>query len=257
MSIPNLRITGYQKFCYWVNQKELENLRGSLKKEELPLVEETRIPCRMLRTSSEIGLVPPSAWEGLCKRRTSWYWTSEKAGNLLVVSKRSLPLLGPTKAIRIIESNFKPDRIPTPDEINELAKSSAFQKRKPVMWEKIDPAERDFYQRWFERFGSKEPFDFKEMFMVHSANHANFLDAKFFVTLEDGVAPYSIADSLRTCSSCLEFFDILGDQWPLKYVMPCLGAVQFARLPQDQYFCVATEKKSTVSDKADRAEPKD
>ena len=255
--MPPDRISGYRKFCYWLNQRELENLRGSLKEEGLPLIEETRIPCRVLRTSSEIGLIPPSAWEGFCKRRTSWYWASEKAGKLLAVSKRPLPISSSTKTIRIIESNFKPDRIPTLGEVNELAKSSSFQKRKPGMWEKIDPVEKDFYQRWFERFGSKGPFDFKKVLMFHSANHANFLDAKFFVTLENGVAPYSIADSLRTCSSCLEFFDILGDQWPLKYVVPCLGAVQFARLPQDHYLCVVTEEGSTISDEMDRAEPKD
>lgn len=257
MSMAPDRTSGYKKFCYWLNQKELENLRGSLRKEELPLMEETRIPCRGLRTTLEIGLILPSAWEGFCQRRTSWYRDSEKAGKLLVVSKRPLHLSCPAKAIRIIESDFKPDRIPTPDEINELVNSSAFQKRKPGIWERIDPVERDFYQRWFERFGSNEPFDFRVLFMFHSANHANFLDARFFVTLENGVAPYSIADSLHTCSSCLEFFNILGDQWPLKYVVPCLGAVQFARLPQDHYLCVTTEEESTISDKMGRTGPKD
>lgn len=242
MLIPDHRMSEYQKFCYWLNQEEFDHLSGSLKREELPLAEETRIPCRVLRTSLEIGLVPPPAWKGFCKRRTSWYWTSEKEGKFLVVSKKPLNISGPPKAIRIIESDFKPDRVPTLDEVKALVKSSAFQERKPGIWDRIDPVEKDSYQRWFERFGTKEPFDFEEIFMFHSANHANFLDAKFFVPLENGVAPYSIADSLRTCSSCLEFFNILGDQWLLKYVMPCLGAVQFAHLPQDQYLCIVTDK---------------
>jgi hypothetical protein len=50
------------------------------------------------------------------------------------------------------------------------------------------------------------------------------------------MAPYSIADSIHVCSSCLEFFNILGSQWPVKYVVPCIGAVQFARLSMDHYF---------------------
>jgi len=41
-------MSGYRKVCYWLNQKELDDFRGSLKKGELPLDEETRIPCRVL-----------------------------------------------------------------------------------------------------------------------------------------------------------------------------------------------------------------
>ena len=108
------------------------------------------------------------------------------------------------------------------------------------MWDKIDPGEKAFYRRWFERYGAADPFDLEKIFIFHSANHANFLDAKFFIPAGNGVVPYSIADSLRTCSSCLELFNVLGDRWPLKYVMPCLGAVQFARLPQDQYLKVVS-----------------
>ncbi len=169
----------------------------------------------------------------------------------MVVSNRPLHISGLEKGILITESNFKPDRLPTFDEIKTLAKSSVFQRSKPGIWDKIDPVEKDFYRRWFERFGAADPFDFEKMFIFHSANHANFLDAKFFVPVENGVAPYSIADSLRTCSSCLEFFNVLGDRWPLKYVMPCLGAVQFARLPQDQYLKVVSLHR------AEKVPPKD
>ena len=236
-------MSGYQKFCYWLNQEELEENRGTLEEAGMPLAEEVRIPCRVLRTSSEICVAPPSAWEGFCKRRTSWYWASEKAGKFLVVSNRPVNVSGSTDKILIVESNFKPDRFPSPEEIQELSKSVSLQKRKPRLWDKIDPVEKDFYQRWFERYGGKEPFDFEMIFMYHSANHANFLDPRFFITMNDNVkVPYSIADSFHTCSSCLEFFNILGEQWPLKYVVPCLGAVQFAHLPRDQYFKIVITK---------------
>jgi hypothetical protein len=231
---------GYQKICYWLNQKELEEIRGTLEKTGMLLVEEIRIPCRVLRISSEIGLVPPSAWEGFCKRRTSWYGSSGKAGKFLVVSKRPLDIPGPGDKILISESNFRPDYFPSLGEIEELSKSVSFQKRMPQRWDNLDPAEKDFYRRWFERYQVKEPFDFEEIFMYHSANHANFLEPRFFVTMNDLKVSYSIADSLHTCSSCLEFFNILGEQWPLKYVVPCLGAVQFARLPRDRYFKVVS-----------------
>jgi hypothetical protein len=133
-----------------------------------------------------------------------------------------------------------PDRLPNPDEISQLVRSKEYQKRKPSEWDKPDPLENDFYQRWFGRQQRKEPFDFEKILRSHSANHANFLDPKFFVNLNGTMVPYSIADSIHVCSSCLEFFNILGSQWPIKYVVPCIGAVQFAHLSTDHYFEVKT-----------------
>ena len=136
-------MSGYQKFCYWLNQKELKEIRGSLEEAGMPPVEEIRIPCRVLRISSEIGIAPPSAWDGFCKRRTSWYASSEKAGKFLVVSKRPLDISGPEDKILIIESNFRPDHFPSLGEIEELSKSVSFQERKPQRWDEVDSAEKD------------------------------------------------------------------------------------------------------------------
>ena len=230
---------GYEKFCYWLNQGELEGIRENLGQGKMTVAEEAYIPCRALRSSLEIGLVLPSAWQGLCKRRTSWYGSSEKAGRFLVVSNRPLTISGHGHSILIRKSNFKPDRLPTFEEVKEMAASRSFQKMKPSLWDKIDFFEKDFYRRWFERLGGKEHPGFEELLIYHSANHANFLDPRFFIPLEAGKAPYSIADSLHACSSCLEFFNILGGEWPLKYVTACSGAVRFARLPRDQYFSVS------------------
>jgi hypothetical protein len=138
--------------------------------------------------------------------------------------------------ITIVESNFKPDRLPSLKEILELTESDEYRKRKPKGWDKPDSIEKDFYQIYFERYGATDSFDFDKLLKYHSANHANFFDPKYFATLNGCMVPYSIADSIHVCSSCLEFFNILGDQWSLKYVVPCIGAVQFAHLPIDQYF---------------------
>jgi hypothetical protein len=229
---------GYEKFSYWFDQSELERIRKSLGHGEMTVAEETHIPCRALRSSLGIGLVLPSAWQGFCKRRTSWYASSEKAGRFLVVSNRPLAISGNGRTILIRESDFKPDRLPTFEEVKEMAASRSFQKMKPSVWDKIDFFEKDFYRKWFERLGDKDCPGFEELLTYHSANHANFLDPRFFIPLEAGKAPYSIADSLRACSSCLEFFNILGDEWPLKYVTACSGAVRYARLSRDQYFSV-------------------
>jgi hypothetical protein len=234
-------MSGYQKFGYWLDQQTLEDVRDHFDQEGISLSEEPSIPCRGLRTSSEVGLILPSAWEGFCSRRTSWYGASGKAGKVLIVSNRPLDISGAESRMMITESDFRPDRFPHAGEMNELVQSEAFRKRKPSRWEQVDPVEKDFYQRWFERYGIKVPFNFETILLCHSANHANFLDPRFFVIHEDRKVPYSIADSLHTCSSCLEFFNILGEQWPLKYVVPCLGAVRFAHLPKDRYLRVSVK----------------
>jgi hypothetical protein len=226
----------YQKFCYWVDADRLKKVRANVEQSGGEFDDEVRIPCRVLRASREVSILAPTAWYGFCRRRTSWYWESEKAGQHLIVSNSPFDHLDIGNPVIITESSFKPDRLPSPGEIVQLVKSQEYQKRKPKAWENVEPIEKDFYQTWFERHRPDEPFDFEKIFSHHSANHANFLDPKFFINLNGIMVPYSIADSIHVCSSCLELFNILGEQWPVKYVVPCIGAVQFAHLPMDQYF---------------------
>ncbi len=225
----------YQKFCYWIDREDLEKVRKIFIEEGIELYDEARIPCRVLRTSREVSTLSPPAWYGFCKRRTSWYWKSEKAGKTLIASNRSLDHLGIGTPIIIAESNFRPVKLPSLQESLELIQSQKYQDEKPSVWEKVEPIEIEFYQTWFERHRPDEPFDFSRIFVNHSANHANFIEPKFYVTLNGVMTPYSIGDSLHVCSSCVEFFNILGAEWPMKYVVPCIGAVLFAHLPMDRY----------------------
>ncbi len=231
----------YRKFCYWLTHHEFKKVRGTLGSEGTGLDAETRIPCRALRPSAEISYVDPKAWKGFCKRRTSWYLKSDKVGKFLVVSRKAIDLPDMGEPILITESSFKPERLPSPKEIARLVESRKYQKKKPRVWEKVDPFEKESYRRSFEHCQPDQPFDFDEIFLRHSANHANFVDPKFFMTKDGVKAPYSISDSIHVCSSCLEFFDILGSQWPVKYVMACIGAVQFAHLPANHYLKVERE----------------
>jgi len=232
----------YKKFCYWVDFQGLKVVRENFEEKGIDLAEEARIPCRVLRKSIEIGYVVPLSWEGFCKRKTSWYLSSEKARKFLVVSNRALNFPGLGNPILIMNSDFMPDRLPTSSEMAELVQSLSFQRKKPRSWDKPLPLEKDFYQRGFERYRAHESFDFGKILLGHSANHANFIDPKFFIDLNGRKVPYSIADSIHVCSSCLEFFNILGDQWEIKYVIPCIGAVQFAHLQINQYFMVESHR---------------
>jgi len=231
-------MTKYQKFCYWVEADRLKKVKENIEQNGGKFDDEVRIPCRLLRASRKVSYVSPTAWYGFCRRRTSWYWESEKVGQYLIVSSTSLDHLNSKNPFTITESSFKPDHLPSPDQIAQLLKSQKYQKRKPKAWEQVDPIDKAFYQTWFDRHRPGELFDFDKLFAYHSANHANFLDPNFFVQLNGATAPYSIADSIHVCSSCLELFNILGERWPVKYVIPCIGAVQFAHLPLDRYLKV-------------------
>lgn len=233
-----VEMSEYKKICYWTDVQGLNKISQSLREKGFELGEEVRIPCRVLRKSTEVAYVVPLAWEGFCRRRTSWYLNSEKAGKFLVVSNGPLNHSDLGSPIRIMNSDFMPDRLPTHSEAAELAQSRIFQRAKPQPWDKPHPFEKDFYQRWFEKNRVNKGFDFEKILLSHSANHANFIDPKFFIDLDGRKVPYSIADSLHVCSSCLEFFNILGSQWPVKYIVPCIGAVQFARLAMNRYLKV-------------------
>jgi hypothetical protein len=226
----------YKKFCYWVDLSRLRNVKNTLAERGIELSDEARVPCRVLRASKEMVFLAPQAWNGFCKRRTSWYWKSKMREKFLIVSNSPIEVSGLESPITVSESNFTPDRRPNSDEIFQLLQSKEYQRRKPSEWDKPDPEEREFYQRWFERRGANEPFDFDRILTSHSANHANFIDPKFVVEINGQKIPYSISDSIHVCSSCLEFFNILGENWTVKYVVPCIGAVQFAHLPMDRYF---------------------
>ncbi|NWF94458.1 MAG: hypothetical protein HXY46_16305 [Syntrophaceae bacterium] len=233
-------MTRYKKYCYWLDLNALASVRKALEEEGIPGNHETHLPCRILRPAKEIGYVTPLAWNGFCKRRTSWYWKSQRAEKFLMVSNRPLDVSDCKEFITITESNFKPNHLPSEKEIFGLTSSDEYRRKKPKEWDKPDLIEEDFYRTYFERYGIRDPFDFEKLLRYHSANHANFIDPQFFEEINGEKAPYSISDSLHVCSSCLEFFNILGDQCRLKYVTPCIGAVKFAGLPINHYFEVKT-----------------
>jgi hypothetical protein len=233
----------YKKICYWVDLYGLKKVKEYIDQSGSPLDSEPRIPCRVLRSSRNIGYIDPEAWNGFCRRRTSWHQRSNKTGKFLVASNKPLDDLDIGEPIIIRESNFKPNDLPSYEENLQMITSERYQSTKPDIWENVDSLDKEFYQRWFERYRPKELFNFDKIFAHHSANHANFIDPKFFVNMDGIKAPYSIADSIHVCSSCVEFFSILGEEWPVKYVVPCIGAVQFAHLSMDQYFEVRFQKK--------------
>ena len=74
-------------------------------------------------------------------------------------------------------------------------------------------------------------------FLGRRANRANFL-ARRYTTERDGQAvPYSVTTNAGVCSSCVEFFNVIGQQ-DRKLVRACPGSVVFAGMQRDTYYDV-------------------
>jgi hypothetical protein len=99
--------------------------------------------------------------------------------------------------------------------------------------------EKKIYLRWASRLGS-DVKDYDLLYLSHTANHANFINPRFFVQDGNGIIPYSIDRSAHLCSCCVELFQVLGGKFEKNLVAPCPGAVIFARLRADRYLLVTS-----------------
>jgi hypothetical protein len=188
-----------------------------------------------------MGIVPPEAWRRteLCKRPLSWYWISRRAGQYLVVSSRDLKEYGFETEIVLRSSRFRPKALPRDDEKKALISRRSYLTAKPDIWDDLsseDPVEQD---RWLKVMGIRG-IRYDELFLTHCANHANFIEPVYFLRDKNEIIPYSIAGTKYICSACLEFFNIIGEAFRKKLVVPCPGAVLFSGLPVNKYIEVET-----------------
>ena len=188
----------------------------------------------------EIGYVPPNAWGEylICRRQLSWYKTSPFVDRILVVSSFELQEYHFSPETTIRECDFQPPKLPDREGKLELIEKESYQKAKPSEWENID-AEGPEVQRWLKIMGLRNIL-FKELFITHCANHANFIEPTYFITDEKGIIPYSIDKTSHICSACLEFYNIIGSDSKKKMVVPCPGAALFAGLLVNRYYEVTT-----------------
>lgn len=77
----------------------------------------------------------------------------------------------------------------------------------------------------------------KKYWLNHRANHANFLTHKYTTNIEGEEVPYSVANNAGTCSSCVEFFNII-EKDTRKLVCACPGAVTFGSAKRNIYYDV-------------------
>lgn len=231
----------YKKFVYWMTAQQEASLRAELASRDIRVRSAKGIVCTPLDPINRISIVAPGVWSETCRRQGSWYRTSEKNGLYLVVS--SFPLKGHEEQQEavITESDFSPATLACAEEKQMLLQSPSLRARIPEEWGRAGDTEKRIYVRWAKRLGSNAE-TFEELYLTHTANHANFISPLFFVGENDNPIPYSIDRSAHLCSSCVELCNVLGNEYPMKLIAPCPGATIFARLTPDRYYLVESSR---------------
>ncbi|MBW1941462.1 MAG: hypothetical protein JRG79_20080 [Deltaproteobacteria bacterium] len=227
----------YIKHIYWLTEKEEARLRQALGDLGIKMKSAKGIVCTPLDQINKVSSVAPGVWGETCSRQGSWYRASDKNGLYLIISNRELEGYGDRKAATITRSDFIPPGRASLREKESMTSDPDFRRRIPPQWPEVKEVERRIYLRWARRLGS-DAEDYESLYLTHTANHANFIKPRLFVTWNGQVVPYSIDQSAHLCSSCVELFQVLGGQFTRKLVAPCPGATIFARLKPDQYLLV-------------------
>jgi hypothetical protein len=229
---------GYAKYTYWVTTDERKEIVVRLRSEGRRVKPARSVMCTPLDAFVAASYIAPKVWDKTCRRQGSWYRSSRFRGQELLVMDK--PLAGFDERINTIVtfSDFTPPEYADRQQLEALVRSRAYQQAKPHQWEDVPEAEKRRWRRWLARNGLEMPFD--DLFLIHEANHANFLDPLLYVGDNGVKVPYSVAPSTQLCSCCVEIYNIVGRRYPRKLVAPCLGALMFADLPADRYLEVTT-----------------
>ncbi|UCD85782.1 MAG: hypothetical protein JSU92_06195 [Deltaproteobacteria bacterium] len=233
----------YRIYAYFTDQKEADVLFSRLRARKARVKKAHGMPCQGLISRGGVIIIGPEVWDNICYRQGAWFRHSAQANKTLVTSPEPLDDMG--EAVVITPSDFIPSRLPNDEEKQQLVNSEIYKDQMPE--EYGINAESDIQQwkkfrlRLARRLGIDPAgleADTQRTFLNHCANHANFLDPRFYLEEDGKKVPYSIDTTMNLCSACVEFFNIIGREYPVKYVAPCPGAVLAADLPADKYFRV-------------------
>ena len=233
------------RHTYWLTGDELRELERRLAATRRRLMPVKGVPCKGLSDAVDASFTAPEVWDQVCRRQGGWYRESPKAGLFLVVSAEPIEGLECRLETVIGACDFSPPRLATPEEAREMATSEAFTERAPAGWDDISDRDRGYWRRLLSQIGAAGDVD--DLLDYHSANHVNFIEPRFAATEEGRAAPYSVARSAEVCSACVELFNILGGEFPVKYVMPCPGFVRFAGGEADRYLLVRTPGRQALA----------
>lgn len=232
------------KYCYWMDNNTLEKLKKTFTAQKLPLVRAEKNPCETLK--AETGFAEPESWEIICKHDAAvWYDCSPFKGKNLVVSSAPLDsTYTPFLETTITPVDFSPSHPPSAAQMAELSKDPDFIKIKPEKWDHFpkDMGEQIVMGLSKIMANPMEPWD--RLFTTWTAVHANFISPRFRAGEKYQNAPYSISDTYRISSCCVELFNLLDSKEKALLVRPCTGALMINALEKDRYYYVRMVKNS-------------
>lgn len=238
-----MRDNPYVRFAYWMEKHKFLELQQILGKRSISMYETRKAICLPLSKNVEIGYVAPTAWNNfdICRRQLSWYKESRFSGQYLVISQKDISAfdfdLKPETIISKIMERVKIKEMPNTEAMYRLAEKEQFKSLCPDEFMNIDSVGDDIQSRWMKIMGIRG-ITYNELFISHCANHANFIEPEYFMETDEGPIPYSIGPTKQVCSACLEFFNLIGEKFKKKWVVPCPGAVLFAGMVVNQYYQV-------------------
>lgn len=230
----------WQLHVYWIGEADLTWVRETLARLGLQVKKARLAPCQAMKASADTVLVAsPAVFNGSCKRQGSWYRSSHRAGQTLLVSGTRLDG-GFERFLDAVvgESDFAPERFPGEEEVHALTEAHEYQVSKPAEWELIGLKDAILQKLLFTLTGIwKRGDSLKKHWPKQCASHANFLARRFTTELNGEAVPYSVSNSVGICSSCVETFNIIAQE-SRKLVAPCPGAVRFGGAKVNVYLDV-------------------
>ena len=228
-------------YLYWMSKSEFDAAKPILKGAGLRLTGTLLTQCQVLKVGQgQVTYCAPQAWSRLCTRQGSWYRDSRRAGQYMLMSREALPQPLERHLDATLEpTDFQPEQLPSEAELESLATSEEYQRKKPSAWERIGLQDSLLFKVFFSVVIPvwKRGDNLAKHWIGHRANHANFVSRRYTTEIDGEQVPYSVTRSKRVCSSCVEFFNLVDDR-SRKLVRSCPGAVTFGGVELDRFLDV-------------------
>ena len=222
---------------YWFDEAAFFEAKEDLIAAGINVVSSMLTPCQVMRASgNKVVYASPEVWSRICVRQGSWYRESKRFGQYMMMSERKLPSTYDRYLdAEITKTDFKPETLPSTDELRSLVESRAYQDNKPAAWEEKGVKDALMFKVLFSltRFWGWGD-NLAKHWLSHKAHHANFLAHHFTTEIDGESVPYSVAENSGICSSCVEYFNLIDDT-RRKLVRSCPGAVTFGGTQRDVY----------------------
>ena len=225
------------RYVYWMHDTMCAQLRTWCRTQNIEPVEAEKNPCEALR--GQVGLAAPPTWAMICKfDAVPWYQQSRHVGQTLVTSGQPLPdSFAAALTATITPVDFTPPALPGPDEWHTLVAETT-DARMPATWFNFPAEVGGQIVQGLPKLTNDPPASWEELFDCWTAVHLNFLQPRYRAGNEWDQAPYSIADTFRISTCCVQLFNMFDTTEKALLVRPCTGAALLQVMEKNRYYLV-------------------